>query len=75
MMLPWGTTAYVGTDPDGNRWFITPDNDDWLRMFSKLDAAHPMPVQQGPDNTPPQPMAIVNMVDVSNVTHNTYTTF
>ena len=55
-MLPGGTTAYVGMDPDGNWRFITPDDDDWLRMFPEQNTTQSVPAQQKPDDDPPQPL-------------------
>ena len=72
-LLPGGTMAYVGMDRSGNRRFITPDHDDWLRMFPEQNTIPPPPVQQGPGNDPNQPTVTVNTVDVSNVTHDTDT--
>ena len=72
-LLPGGTMAYVGMDQSGNRRFITPDHDDWLRMFPEQNTIPPPPVQQGPGNDPNQPTVTVNTVDVSNVTHDTDT--
>ena len=70
-MLPGGTVAYADTDSNGNWQFITPDDGDWLRMFPEVDAAQPTPAQRESDDVPPQPMASVNTVDISNMTHDT----